>query len=108
MASRPSSSPRRCCAKAGAPSSAATRAEAAKDRADRQAILEGLERQLVRGDKALIGNSAYRRSLRRTCEAEPAFEIDPASLAEEAKFDGVFVLRDLHPSAPAAGDAALS
>ena len=83
-------------------------AEAAKDRADRQAILNGLERQLARGDKALIGNSAYRRYLRRTRKGEPAFEIDPASLAEEAKFDGVFVLRDLHPPAPAAGDAALS
>jgi hypothetical protein len=75
-------------------------AEAAKDRADRQAILDGLERQLARGDKALIGNSAYRRYLRRTRKGEPAFEIDPASLAEEAKFDGVFVLRTntrLHP-----------
>ena len=75
-------------------------AEAAKDRADRQAILDGLARQLARGDKALIGNSAYRRYLRRTRKGEPAFEIDPASLAEEAKFDGVFVLRTntrLHP-----------
>ena len=36
-------------------------AEAEKDRADRQAILAGLEQQLQRGDKALIGNSAYRR-----------------------------------------------
>src|SRR5918997_6961332 len=35
-------------------------AEAEKDRADRQAIITGLEQQLRRGDKALIGNSAYR------------------------------------------------
>src|SRR5580765_6077184 len=35
-------------------------AEAAKDAADRQAIISGLEQQLRRGDKALIGNSAYR------------------------------------------------
>src|SRR3954451_8894489 len=33
-------------------------AEAEKDRADRQAIIAGLEQQLQRGDKALIGNSA--------------------------------------------------
>src|SRR5690348_1131106 len=38
-------------------------AEAEKDRADRQAIIAGLEQQLQRGDKALIGNSAYRRYL---------------------------------------------
>jgi hypothetical protein len=40
-------------------------AEAEKDRADRQAIIAGLEQQLQRGYKALIGNSAYRRYLRR-------------------------------------------
>ena len=40
-------------------------AEAEKDRADRQAIVAALEQQLQRGDKALIGNSAYRRYLRR-------------------------------------------
>ncbi len=36
-------------------------AEAEKDRADRQAIVAALEQQLQRGDKSLIGNSAYRR-----------------------------------------------
>ena len=41
-------------------------AEAGKDAADRQAIVSALEQQLKRGDKALIGNSAYRRYLRRT------------------------------------------
>src|SRR3954465_2876719 len=39
-------------------------AEAAKDAADRQAIIAPLDQQLKRGDKALIGNSAYRRYLR--------------------------------------------
>lgn len=71
-------------------------AEAEKDRADRQAIIAGLEKQLRKGDKALIGNSAYRRYLRRTAEsgeAARAFEIDPGTLAEEARFDGIFVLR---------------
>jgi hypothetical protein len=38
--------------------------EAAKDAAARAAILGGLDQQLKRGDKALIGNSAYRRFLR--------------------------------------------
>jgi hypothetical protein len=67
-------------------------AEAERDRADRQAILAGLERQLRRGDRALIGNSAYRRYLRSTTD-QRAFEIDPGKLAEEARYDGVFVLR---------------
>jgi hypothetical protein len=67
-------------------------AEAEKDRADRQAILAGLEQQLRRGDKALIGNSAYRRYLRRTGQGQ-AFEIDAGKLADEARYDGIFVLR---------------
>jgi hypothetical protein len=33
-------------------------AEAAKDAADRRAIIEALDRQLKRGDKSLIGNTA--------------------------------------------------
>src|SRR5215217_7648704 len=66
-------------------------AEAEKDAADRRAIVEALDQQLKRGDKALIGNSAYRRYLRTT--AKKAFEIDPGKLAEEARYDGVFVLR---------------
>ena len=68
-------------------------AEAEKDRADRQAIVAGLEKQLARGDKALIGNSAYRRYLRRAAADGPAFEIDPGKLADEARYDGIFVLR---------------
>jgi len=67
-------------------------AEAAKDAADRQAIVAGLEQQLKRGDKALIGNSAYRRYLRTTSDRR-AFEIDPGKLADEARYDGIFVLR---------------
>jgi transposase len=70
-------------------------AEAAKDRADRQAIVGGLEKQLKKGDKALIGNSAYRRYLRRVRDDDggPAFEIDAGKLADEARYDGIFVLR---------------
>jgi transposase len=66
-------------------------AEAAKDAADRAAIVEALDRQLQRGDKALISNSAYRRFLRTT--TKKAFEIDPGKLADEARYDGIFVLR---------------
>jgi hypothetical protein len=66
-------------------------AEANKGAADRKAVLDGLERQLRKGDKALIGNSAYRRFLKST--AKKAFEIDPGKVADEARFDGIFVLR---------------
>ena len=64
-------------------------AEAEKDRTDRQAIVDALDRQLKKGDKALIGNSAYRRFLRKSRKVEgesaPVFEIDPGKLAEEAR-----------------------
>src|SRR5208282_3202333 len=70
-------------------------AEAEKDRKDREAVIAALQDQLKRGDKALIGNSAYRRYLRKSKEAKgkPAFEIDAGKLAGEARFDGIFVLR---------------
>jgi len=66
-------------------------AEAEKDAADRAAIIAALDQQLKRGDKALIGNSAYRRYLRTT--AKKVFEIDIGKVAEEARYDGLFVLR---------------
>jgi hypothetical protein len=66
-------------------------AEAEKDAADRAAIIAALDQQLKRGDKALIGNSAYRRYLRAT--AKKAFAIDVGKVAEEARYDGLFVLR---------------
>ena len=64
----------------------------------RRQVIAALDRQLTRGDKALIGNSAYRRFLRPVSDAKPGrkhklFEIDAGKLAEEARFDGVFVLR---------------
>jgi transposase len=72
-------------------------AEAERERNERQAIIAELAKQLARGDKALIGNSAYRRYLRRTPSASGkpgrAFEIDPGKLAGEARYDGLFVLR---------------
>ena len=66
-------------------------AEARKDAAERVAILEGLEKQLGKGDKALIGNSAYRRFI-RTTKAD-RFEVDHEKAEAEARFDGIFVLR---------------
>ncbi|MFQ5535767.1 MAG: IS1634 family transposase [Sphingomonadales bacterium] len=65
--------------------------EAQKDAAERQAIVTGLKKQLKRGDKALIGNSAYRRFLRTTDGRR--FEIDPDKVEAEARFDGIYVLR---------------
>jgi hypothetical protein len=67
-------------------------AQAKKDRADRQAIIAGLEKQLKKGDKALIGNSAYKRYVRSTSTGS-GFEIDIGKLADEARYDGIFVLR---------------
>ncbi|MDE2465099.1 MAG: IS1634 family transposase [Alphaproteobacteria bacterium] len=65
-------------------------AEAEKDRADRQAIVTGLEAQLKKGDKALVGNSAYRRYLKTSGKS---FSIDAGKLADEARFDGITILR---------------
>jgi hypothetical protein len=65
--------------------------EAIKDAADRAAILTGLSKQLARGDKALVGNSAYRRFLKTT--DTDRFEIDPDRVEADARFDGIYVLR---------------
>ena len=43
--------------------------EAEKDKKDREAIVVALQDRLKRGDKALIGNSSYRRYLRKNKEA---------------------------------------
>jgi len=68
--------------------------EAENDRKEREAIVAALDAQLKKGDKALIGNSAYRRYLRKTgARGASSFEIDAGKLAEEARFDGIFVLR---------------
>ena len=60
-----------------------------------------LDAQLKKGDKGLIGNSAYRRYLRKVgAKGERSFEIDAGKLAEEARFDGIFVLRTNAKVAP--------
>jgi len=72
--------------------------EAVKDAADRAAIVAALERQLARGDKALVGNTGYRRYLKTI--GDDHFAIDPDKVEEDKRFDGIFVLRtntDLNP-----------
>jgi hypothetical protein len=65
--------------------------EAKKDAESRAQILAGLERKLAQGDKTLVSNKGYRRFL-----ATPRggrFRIDPERVADDERFDGVFVLR---------------
>ena len=74
------------------------REEMKKDAAARTAILAALERQLKKGDKTLVGNKGYRRFL--ATPDDDHFVIDRAKAEEDAKFDGLFVLRtntDLSP-----------
>ena len=72
--------------------------EMKKHAAARAAILAALERQLKKGDKSLVGNKGYRRFL--ATPDDDHFVIDRAKAEEDAKFDGIFVLRtntDLSP-----------
>jgi hypothetical protein len=74
--------------------------EAERDAAAREAILANLERQLAKGDKAMVGNTGFRRFLKT--EGHGHFAIDLAKAEQDARFDGVFVLRtntDLDPLA---------
>ena len=65
--------------------------EARKDAETRAALVASLERKLAQGDKALVANAGYRRFL--SAPAGNGFAIDPAKVAADAQFDGVFVLR---------------
>jgi hypothetical protein len=65
--------------------------EARKDAADREAIVAALREQLRRGDKSLIGNKGYRRYL--SGSDSPGFQVDEAKVAEDARYDGKWVLR---------------
>ena len=72
--------------------------EAEKDAADRASIVAALERQLAKGDKALVGNTGFRRYLKTISDEH--FAIDADKIEQERKLDGVFVLRtntDLNP-----------
>jgi hypothetical protein len=62
-----------------------------KDAHDRKAITDHLRQQLKQGAKSLIGNKGYRRYLKTAPGA--AFEIDEEKLKQEARLDGLWVLR---------------
>jgi hypothetical protein len=65
--------------------------EAKHDAAVRAAILDSLAAKLRQGDKELVGNAGYRRFLATPRDGH--FEIDPARVTEDARFDGLYVLR---------------
>jgi hypothetical protein len=65
--------------------------EARKDAADREAIVAALREQLRCGAKTLVGNKGYRRFL--SGSDSPGFRIDEAKIAEDARYDGKWVLR---------------
>ncbi len=53
--------------------------------------MAGLRTALSRGDQTLVGNAGYRRYLKTP--QGPHFEIDEARIADDTRFDGIFVLR---------------
>ena len=65
--------------------------QAQRDAAARAAILDSLRMKLHQGDKGLVGNAGYRRFLATPREGH--FEIDADRRAEDAGFDGLYVLR---------------
>jgi len=65
--------------------------ERRKDVHDREAIVEHLRRQLKQGDKSLVGNKGYRRFLK--VEGASHFAVDEQRIENEARFDGIGVLR---------------
>ncbi|HEU0147072.1 MAG TPA: IS1634 family transposase [Bradyrhizobium sp.] len=65
--------------------------EARKDAEARAELIAGLERKLAKDDKALVGNTGFRRFL-KTPEHD-TFVIDHAKVKADARFDGLFVLR---------------
>ena len=64
--------------------------QARYDAMRRKAIVESLQKQLRRGKKSLVGNKGYRRYLRSEGKD---FTIDAEKVAEEARYDGKWVLR---------------
>jgi hypothetical protein len=72
--------------------------EAAQAARTREAVLATLRAKLRQGDKSLVGNGAYRRYLKTPDQQH--FTIDEARVAEDARYDGLYVLRTnlrLHP-----------
>ena len=65
--------------------------EAKRDAEVRAAVLRSLRESLRGGDKALVGNSAYRRYLKTPDDKH--FEIDEKRVADDARYDGLYILR---------------
>jgi hypothetical protein len=65
--------------------------EAKRDAEVRAAVLRSLRERLRGGDKSLVGNSAYRRYLKTPDDKH--FEIDEERVGEDARYDGLYVLR---------------
>ncbi len=65
--------------------------EAAQAARTREAVVAALRAKLKQGDKSLVGNSAYRRYLKTPDQQH--FNIDEARVAEDARYDGLYVLR---------------
>ena len=64
--------------------------QAKKDRADREAIVSALRKQLQQGAKSLVGNKGSRRYLK---DCGKTFEIDEAKIKQQSRFDGKWVLQ---------------
>lgn len=64
--------------------------EARKDRYDRDTIIKSLKEALKKGSKVLIGNKGYKRYIKAS---KGSFEIDESKILEDAKYDGMFVLK---------------
>lgn len=60
-----------------------------KDAADRELIVAALRNKLKQGHKSLVGNKGYRKYVR---SAGRAFAIDEEKIAQEARYDGKWVL----------------
>jgi hypothetical protein len=71
--------------------------EAAKDAADRQAILNALEDKLKQRAKSMVGNRSHRRFLK---VKRGAVSLDAAKVEAEARFDGKYVLCTNTPCPP--------
>jgi len=65
--------------------------QARKDRADREAMLADLPARLRQSATSLVGNKGYRKYLRT--RAGGGFELDPAKIEKDARFDGKWVLQ---------------
>jgi hypothetical protein len=65
--------------------------ERRKDAHDRKAIVAHLRQQLKQGDKSLVGNKGYRRYLK--VEGQSHFAVDESRVRDDARFDGIWVLR---------------